>query len=47
MWNSAPREKFNGYFLGLFASTNKIFILTGGWTLGYHSMKLRHFPNIC
>ena len=34
-------------FLGLFASTSKIFVLVGGgWALGYHFMGFRHFPNI-
>ena len=46
MWNSAPRENFNGYFSDFFANTNKKNILAGVLALGYHSMKFRHFPNI-
>ena len=46
MKNRAPREKFNCYFTGPFSSTRKSFISVGGWALGYHSMKLRHFPYI-
>ena len=33
-------------FQGFFASINKISILTGDWTLGYHSMEFILFPDI-
>ena len=33
-------------FQEFFASINKIFILAEDWSLGYHSMQFRHFPNI-
>ena len=31
--------------LSLSASINRTFILAGDWARGYHSLKLRHFPN--
>ena len=33
-------------FRGSFASAGGIFILPGGWALGYHSMGFGHFPNV-
>ena len=33
-------------FQGSFASAGEVFILPGGWALGYHSMGFGHFPNI-
>ena len=33
-------------FQGFFASINKISILTGDWTLGYHSVEFILFPDI-
>ena len=33
-------------FQGFFASIGEIFILAGGWALGYHSMGFGHFPDI-
>ena len=47
MRNSALWEKFNFCF-----SRDFLLVLTkfsfwqGGWALGYHSMKFRHFPDI-
>ena len=40
------RKSLIAVFRDIFASTNKIFILAGGWALDYHSMKFRHSPNI-
>ena len=33
-------------FWELFASAGEVFILVGGWALGYHSIEFRHFPNV-
>ena len=33
-------------FGNVLARSNKIVVLGGDWTLGYHSLKLRYFPNI-
>ena len=33
-------------FWELFASASGVFILVGGWALGYHSIGFRHFPNV-
>ena len=30
MWGTAPREGFNRYFSGFFASISEVFILAGG-----------------
>ena len=46
MQNSALREKFNFCFSGVFASSNKVFILAEDWTLGYYSMDFRDFSDI-
>ena len=46
MNNRVPWEKFNCYFFGTFLLVlAKFLFLQGRWALGYHSMKLRHFPN--
>ena len=47
MRNSAPRENFNRYFLGTFwLVLTKLLFWQRGWTLGYHSMKFKHIPDI-
>ena len=47
MWNSALREKFIFCFSCFFASIiSIIFILAGGWALGYHVMGFWDFPDI-
>ena len=45
-WNSALRVKFNFCFTEFLLAFTKFSFWQEDWTLGYHSMKLRHFPNI-
>ena len=45
--NSALREKFNFCFFKSFLLVlTKFLFWQGDWALGYHSMKVRHFPVI-
>ena len=44
--NSALQESLIAIFWDFFASINEIFILAGDWALGYHSIRLKHIPNI-
>ena len=46
VWDSARGGLLVAMFRGSFASAGEVFILPGGWALGYHSMGFGHFPNI-
>ena len=47
MWNSALWEMFNFCFSRVFLLVLiKFSFWQEGWTLGYHSMNFRHFPDI-
>ena len=44
--NRAPQEKFNCFFFTFLVVLAKVLFWQGAWTLGYNSIKIRHFPNI-
>ena len=46
LWNRTLREKYNFYFIGVFASIEKFSFWEKDWALGYNSLKFRDFCDI-